>query len=549
MSYHQPQLSLQKKQPMKNTSIQGTDRMLSTQDPARLQALKMRKLELDFSIYNFKACVFILSSTATGKHYSPKDIHPNPFQLPALELDNYKPLFEEAKISGDNPYQMTLKRFKEYLKYKYPIFREMKTSYEANKPKRNVLIRMKEMFDDFKYDASIIYYTGPASKTGGLIIESKDFGEEEMFLADVVNEWKKRSSKQKHLLIINESNYSGKWVRDQANLKVDDVSVFAACREKEKIFSTQIGGVFMHNFVQYLWKSQVENMIPVEAVPVFGGNYLHCKKYTNFYLNFKDWQTFMQVQKSDFLEIVYENGKYIGYIKNAQKQFWGMFVWTTGLFKDCQYIGEFNMGKLHGRGLMIYKGGRVYEGGFSHNAPDGHGEEVYENGDKYIGNYRKGFKFGKGFYIYSNGDIYQGMFAENKPNGLGKLEMKNGSIYEGDFKSGKCNGRGSFKYPNGDIYEGEWINSLKHGKGKYMYGNGDIYEGQFLNGVRHGHGKLVSRNGDFYDGEWAMDTMSGTGNYISKQEKVVGEWVGGNLTKNPTFFKKLGSSKIEAKLT
>jgi hypothetical protein len=517
-------------------------------DTQRSVLLKTKKFDLDFSVFKPKPAAFILLSAATGRKHPEKDIQKQHFELPELEKETYRATFELAAETGDSPDAMSVRRFREYLRPPYFLVKEMSVNQAANKPKRNVLVRMKEMFDDFKFDSSVVYIAGPASKNGGLVIESRDYGEEELTLGEVAAEWTKRVSKQKHLLIILETNYAGKWGKDLAALKVPDISVFGACREKEKARTTPIGGLFTHNLLKFLNKCQAENLMTVEPNPVFVGDYLRCKIYTNFYLSFNSWTEMMQVLKSDFMEITYENGRYVGYINKAQKSYWGQFIWTNGLFKDCVYSGEFVNGHLHGKGVMTYKTGRVFEGDFSDNAPDGYGEEVYENGDRYAGKYRRGFKCGSGVYIYSNGDVYKGEFADNKPNGRGVLTMKNGSVYEGEFKNGRCGGRGVFRYKNGDLYDGEWVNSLKHGQGIYKYANGDVYEGQFVNGVRHGQGKLETSNGEVYVGEWAMDTMSGAGEYKTEHSKTTGEWVRGNLTKQPTFFKKVGTGQVEAKL-
>lgn len=543
---HQPsKKSMTPAQYLTQSSIKTSN---SHEDTQRNILLKMKRFELDLSLFKLKPACFILHSVGSNRKFPEKETKEVHFEMPDLEKEGYKGLFEFAATSRETPQGMSVVRFKEYLKHPYVVYKEMAVDAHANKPKRNVLIRMKEMFDDFRYDSSVVYAVGPASKNGGLIIDSKDFGEEELFLADVAAEWKKRTSKQKHLLIILEMNYAGRWAKDHAGLKLTDVSVWAACGEKERAFSTPIGGIFTHNILKYLNKSQSENLMMVEPTPVFAGDYLKCKMFTNFYINFPSWNAMSVVQKSDFMEITYENGRYIGYVHKAQKGFWGQFQWTNGLFKDCCYSGEFNNGHLHGKGVMMYKSGRVYEGDFLDNAPEGYGEETYENGDRYAGRYRRGFKSGQGVYTYANGDVYKGEFLENRPSGKGVLTMKNGSVYTGEFKNGRCNGKGVFKYKNGDVYEGEWVNSLKHGNGVYKYANGDVYEGQFVNGVRHGHGTMVAVNGETYIGEWALDAMSGSGEYKTEHSSTIGEWVKGTLTKQPTFFKKVGTKQIEAKL-
>lgn len=532
-----------------NTSYQSIRTQSATGNNKKKDIFRSKKLDLDFSVFKFKPAVLLLQSNAFGKKYQPKDIKPSFQDLSDAEKEAYKALYLEIAHLNENQSQFTVRRFKNFLSPYYTIFKEMNLSLDTNKPKRNVLIRLKELFEAEQHDSSIVYYNGPASKTGGLIIESKDFGEEELFLKDVLEEWKKKASQQKHLLIILESNYSGKWVKELNELKLPDVSILAACREKEKTSTCKIGGLFMHNFLKYLTKNQNENITPpTEASPNFSGDYMKCKQYTNLFLNFKDWDSIIAIQKSEFGKITYENGVYIGHIARASKHFWGNFRWTSGIFKDSQYFGEFHNGQLQGKGIMMYKNGRVYAGGFVNNAHEGLGEEWYDNKDFYVGKYHKGFKSGQGVYTYANGDVYKGDFSENKPNGRGKLTMKNGCLYSGQFKSGKCEGKGTYKYKNGDVYVGEWCASLKHGKGKYSYVNGDVYEGDFINGVRHGYGIFKSKTGEMYKGNWEMDMKSGEGECVNEYCKTTGEWVKGNITKSPIFFTKMGSKQIEAKL-
>lgn len=516
-------------------------------DSIRNMTIRTKKLDLEFLTFEMKSTFFLIQTISTGK--LSKEAEFVDVKLSDGEKDAYKTLFKKFKKSKISTTQKNIDRIKEFMEPHYTLHREMLCSLETNKPKKNVLVRLKEMFDDFNFDSSVIFMTGSATKHGAVLFESPEFGEEEMILSDIVGEWKKRTSKQKYLLIIIDTNFAGRWALDVKKLDVTDVGVIASCKEKEKSMQMFLGTVFVHNFLKYLNKSELENLLPCESSPIFAGDFLKCKIYTNFYCHFKDWETMIPIQKSDFMEIKYENGRYIGYVANAQKGFWGAFIWTTGSYENCKYVGEFRNGQLEGQGIMYYKSGRVYKGDFILNAPDGTGEENYENGDHYKGKYKKGFKSGMGTYTYKNGDVYKGEFVENKPEGKGKLVLANKSHYDGQFKGGKCWGKGTFTYNNGDVYKGEWQNSLKHGNGKYWYVNGDVYDGQFVNGIRHGQGILKSKNGDVYNGQWELDAMSGAGEFTTEHSKTTGEWVKGNITKQPTFYQKMGTQTLKVKLT
>ena len=509
-----------------------------------------KKLQHEYSGFEYKVGYFLLTSTYKGKVYFKNEIDPVYMKCPDSEVNLVKTKIEAVKKKLISPGAMTINRWNDHLQNFYTLYRQINLGLESDKPKRNILVRLKEMFDDDSFDASIIVYTGPATFKGGILVETKEFGTEEIFFSDVLTQWNKKTSKQKHLLIILDCNYSGKWATDFNNHpdKIETVSIFASCRENQKAAYFDLGMYFTYNIMKYLTKSQSENIVNVSQIPIFIGDYLDCKKYTNLFLNFSNWNSLLSIQKSDYAMIEYDNGTYIGHIESGQKQYWGVFVWKNGIFKNCKYIGEFQKGKLEGKGIMVYTNGRVYEGEFKNNAPDGLAVESYENGDKYIGKFSKGFKSGYGVYVYSNNQIYEGEFKDNKPWGKGRLIISKNSFYEGNFSNGKCNGQGKYKYPNGDTYEGQWVESVKHGKGKYLYSNGDIYEGEFVNGYRHGKGKLKMSSGQVYEGGWENDVMCGEGKYATGEEQVIGEWIKGKIDKKPIFFSKVGTHKISSEI-
>lgn len=515
----------------------------------QIEPSKNKKLINEYAKFDLKVAYFLVQSTYTGKQFSRNETEPTFTKLPDNEqtLNTFR--FESLRENPTLPSIMTINRWNEHFQNFYTLFKQINLGLDADKPKRNLLVRLKEMFDDFHFDASIVIYSGPATIRGNLLLESRESGAEEITFTDIANEWSKRTSSQKHLLIILDSNYSGKWAKELSNNKnyIDSISIFASTAENEKGTYFELGGYFTYNVMKLLNKNQTENLVPLVQNPQFGGNYLLCKKYTNLYLNFNSWQQIALVQKSDYANIEYDNGTYTGHMEGGQKNYWGTFIWKTGTFKNCKYSGEFEKGKLHNKGIMMYVNGRVYEGDFKNNAPDGNGIETYENGDKYVGKYSKGFKSGQGVYFYANGEKYEGVFFENKPHGKGKLTMPKGAVYEGQFKNGRCNGIGVYKYENGDVYTGEWSDSIKHGKGVYKYANGDVFEGQFINGIRHGIGKLKMVSGEIYEGGWDNDLMHGEGKYTSSGDVVRGEWMKGKLTKQPEFFQKSGTQRISLK--
>ena len=83
-------------------------------------------------------------------------------------------------------------------------------------------------------------------------------------------------------------------------------------------------------------------------------------------------------------------------------------------YKDSVYRGEIdqNDSMRHGRGVMIYSSGRVYEGTWLHDKRDGSGYERFANGNQYIGEYKSGKVHGSGQYVWDTGQDYDGQFEQ-----------------------------------------------------------------------------------------------------------------------------------------
>jgi hypothetical protein len=54
-------------------------------------------------------------------------------------------------------------------------------------------------------------------------------------------------------------------------------------------------------------------------------------------------------------------------------------------YKDAIYIGIVINSKRHGKGVMMYRNGRQYEGFWDRDLRDGKGFERYPNGNTYFG--------------------------------------------------------------------------------------------------------------------------------------------------------------------
>ena len=99
--------------------------------------------------------------------------------------------------------------------------------------------------------------------------------------------------------------------------------------------------------------------------------------------------------------------------------------------------------------------------------------------DVYVGEVKDNkIPHGKGVLYYANGDIYEGDFKDAKRDGKGVLYFINDRKYVGDFKNDKYHGEGIMIYPDNSKYEGSFEKGKKHGKAIVTYPDGSKYEGR-----------------------------------------------------------------------
>eukprot|EP00027_Filamoeba_sp_ATCC50430_P010236 CAMPEP_0168547484 /NCGR_PEP_ID=MMETSP0413-20121227/4059_1 /TAXON_ID=136452 /ORGANISM="Filamoeba nolandi, Strain NC-AS-23-1" /LENGTH=613 /DNA_ID=CAMNT_0008577737 /DNA_START=332 /DNA_END=2171 /DNA_ORIENTATION=+ len=199
------------------------------------------------------------------------------------------------------------------------------------------------------------------------------------------------------------------------------------------------------------------------------------------------------------------------------------------------FQGEWNLGKMHGKGKYNFGNGKVYEGEFVAGFMEGFGVLDYGNGMNYTGQWKQGAPHGQGTLVqpgvtfvgewkagakkkgtieWSNNNKYVGKLKHDKLEGFGIFTCANGDKYQGEWKADKRHGHGIFS-SSLYKYEGTWSNDKKEGNGKVVYSNGDIYEGAWKSDMRHGKGKFITHN-TTYNGTWVNDKREGKGVLVLK---------------------------------
>jgi hypothetical protein len=113
------------------------------------------------------------------------------------------------------------------------------------------------------------------------------------------------------------------------------------------------------------------------------------------------------------------------------------FPFLTKADVKCRYSGEFEAGKPHGKGKLVYPISherKSYSGYFINGLFDGHGKLKFSNGDWFVGSWKA-----------------------DRMKGVGTLERKGEFHYTGNFDYDFHYGLGTMTDHSGAIHEGEWF--------------------------------------------------------------------------------------------
>ena len=158
------------------------------------------------------------------------------------------------------------------------------------------------------------------------------------------------------------------------------------------------------------------------------------------------------------------------------------------------YEGDIKNMKREGNGIET-KDDYTYMGPFRNDLKHGHGKVTFNDGiASYEGDFNNGKMTGKGIYQWKNRDIYEGDFVDGKMHGKGKYKYFEGATYEGYFVNNLREGKGVYTKKDGRIYKGNYKAGKQHGKGVIINKNGEERE------VEYFEGKLVKK-GKIYENE------------------------------------------------
>ena len=172
----------------------------------------------------------------------------------------------------------------------------------------------------------------------------------------------------------------------------------------------------------------------------------------------------IKVTEKDVIEnIMQHNG---GYEKKALNLIKACKQTLNALLPQQQQQQGQQQQQQQQQGLILAKNTTGTYFGYMNNH-DFQGLKIFQkkNGEKYVGEWERGQQHGKGIHIWPDREKYEGNWGNNIQEGFGIYTWPNGEKYVGNFTKGDREGFGIHTWPNGEKYVGEWERNLKHGKG------------------------------------------------------------------------------------
>lgn len=137
---------------------------------------------------------------------------------------------------------------------------------------------------------------------------------------------------------------------------------------------------------------------------------------------------------------------------------------------------------IGGLGLVLWPGPvrRCVSG----DCQDGSGVVKYRDGSKYVGGFASGKFHGAGVHTWPDGSRISAQWKAGKIDGVGKLDLESVSGCIGVYEAGEIiNGCGRYVYDDGSVYLGDWSTGMRSGTGTLWDSGGRVvYRGAWRAG-------------------------------------------------------------------
>lgn len=497
-------------------------------------------------------------------------------------------IYSRYRDISDNPITEIVdeKKVKAMFGFHYKKVDTIMATEEENTTKERILKKVTSLFNEAR-DGTLIVFSGHALRNGSWIVERPDEDREEeeysICYEDIHDIWAHKKSKQRHLLIIIDSNYSGHWCRRRMIKPNATISIQANGRYWDKSCDDKKNGsFFIHNLFKVVKQRQKE--IIVEPYintnrPYFWGDFEAIYEVFGLFLNYICWHDMRQALGISKYGYWPRNGQNITglngngepgiEVKNT-KQEEVKLIKREGMGIACrdngiiEYEGVWKNNKKHGQGIEYDENGlRKFEGDFLEDKKVGKGKEFFEHGGvKYDAKYQDDVMIGDFKEFYEDGvKKFDGEFVKAFDNNNEFMEDDSEPDTESEYEEPEL----EYPYQNllkaGNSFNqsvlppkarvvGIECDDLQLNKSAFhkdqksfnkknrivrvgtAYYNSGIKkaEGRFINGIMQGKGRAYHPNGALkYEGMFRKGIINGFGRefWDNNNIKYEGEFVNG----------------------
>ena len=285
---------------------------------------------------------------------------------------------------------------------------------------------------------------------------------------------------------------------------------------------------------------------------------------------------------------VYEGESDAGVRSGKGKMEWNNIPGVSPPSAFVKYIGEWWKDIPHGRGIMYYADGSVYDGTWSNGTRQGngvchwdttdmqhqydqHADDEHQHQYTNIPHSHQGISTIPTDFTESDGVVsvqnwnflsYEGDWYQNVPHGQGTIHFQNGGKYSGALENGMVEGQGELiiYVPSHNVHitvNGKWSHGLLQGNSLWkkevssehslealsqhhqIPGLTESYQGPFVNGVREGPDAVVDfADGSHYRGPYRAGRRNGIAEVRYPNKDVYnGKFVGDKRNGKGTLLK------------
>lgn len=200
-----------------------------------------------------------------------------------------------------------------------------------------------------------------------------------------------------------------------------------------------------------------------------------------------------------------------------------------GVRYEGEVLEEGGFQRAHGKGLLRFRDGSIYEGDFVDGLKHGRGVYWWATGHRFEGEWVHNQRH-RGTYTWPDGAWYEGTFRDSEshtePGDTGRrVDLTAGLVQKGSWNQGWLQGWASLRWEAGHLFCELDARSRRQGRCTTFCWNGCVLEATYVDDSRVGPASFLWPNGDRWEGRFDQHDVA-TGRKTSACRKPLeGEFV------------------------